>query len=170
MIDALRLAAAWILVWLFGIAIVVAITRAADGRNASAPHPGWTLGCGLLVGAFGVTVWMRLLSYAALRFSIGTIAIPLAIATIAVGWWCRRRLADLLKFRPSLLATTSSGAMRYLFFALLAWLAVRFALLLLDVVWTPLYPWDAWIQWATKARVWYALGQIVPFGRSDAWF
>ena len=37
-------------------------------------------------------------------------------------------------------------------------------------IWTPLYPWDAWIQWATKARVWYSLGHIVPFGRTDAWF
>ena len=170
MIDALRLAAAWILVWLFGIATLAVIARAANGRNAPAPHPGWTLGCGLLVGAFGVTVWMRLLSYAGLRFSIGAIAVPLAIATIAIGWWNRRRLAELVKFRPSLLAPASSGPMRYLFFAILLWLALRFALLLLDIVWTPLYPWDAWIQWATKARVWYALGQIVPFGRSDAWF
>ncbi|MEO8537381.1 MAG: hypothetical protein ABI533_07625, partial [Betaproteobacteria bacterium] len=54
--------------------------------------------------------------------------------------------------------------------ALVAWLALRFGTLLLDVVWTPLFPWDAWIQWATKARVWYSLSQIVPFGRTDAWF
>jgi hypothetical protein len=51
-----------------------------------------------------------------------------------------------------------------------AWLIVRFTTLLLDVIWTPLYPWDAWIQWATKARVWYSLGHIVGFARTDAWF
>jgi hypothetical protein len=55
-------------------------------------------------------------------------------------------------------------------YLLVAWLVLRFATLLLDVVWTPLYPWDAWIQWATKARVWYSLGHMVPFGRTDAWF
>ena len=102
--------------------------------------------------------------------SVAAIAVPLALATVAIGGWQRRRIADLLAFRPSVLAGTSTDPMRYLFIAILMWLALRFALLLLDVVWTPLYPWDAWIQWATKARVWYALGQIVPFGRSEAWF
>ena len=39
---------------------------------------------------------------------------------------------------------------------LLAWLAVRFAMLLAPrSLRQPLYPWDAWTQWATKARVWY---------------
>ena len=33
----------------------------------------------------------------------------------------------------------------------------------------PLYPWDAWTQWATKARVWYELGGIAPFARVAAW-
>ena len=45
----------------------------------------------------------------------------------------------------------------------------RLVLLGLEVAWQPLYPWDAWIQWATKARVWYELGQIVPFARVEAW-
>jgi hypothetical protein len=61
-------------------------------------------------------------------------------------------------------------AERVLWTALAAWLALRFVLLLLEVIWTPLYPWDAWIQWATKARVWYALGHLAPFARSEAWF
>jgi hypothetical protein len=46
---------------------------------------------------------------------------------------------------------------------------LRFALLGLEVAWRPLYPWDAWIQWATKARVWYELGRIVPFATAGAW-
>ena len=169
MIDALRLAGGWMLVWLFGIALLATITRAADARGAATPSIGWTLGCGFLVGAFGVTVWMRVLSYVGLRFSVAAVALPLAAATIAMAAWHRRRLAALLHLRPRF-SRDGSRAMRYLFVAITAWLALRFALLLLDVVWTPLYPWDAWIQWATKARVWYALGQIVPFGRSDAWF
>jgi hypothetical protein len=53
---------------------------------------------------------------------------------------------------------------------LLAWIALRFLLLGMDVSWQPLYPWDAWTQWATKARVWFELGRIVPFAGSEAWF
>ena len=38
-----------------------------------------------------------------------------------------------------------------------------------EIMWRPLYPWDAWGQWATKARVWFELGRIVPFVRADVW-
>ena len=52
----------------------------------------------------------------------------------------------------------------------IAWISVRFALLALEVASRPLYPWDAWIQWATKSRVWYELGRIAPFARAEQWF
>jgi hypothetical protein len=115
---------------------------------------------------------MRALSLAGIHFSIASIGLPLAIATAALAALSWRR--DAIETSPSAsqsggLRTLSRGK-RALFYALVAWLALRFVTLLLDVAWTPLYPWDAWIQWATKARVWYSLGQIVPFGRSDAWF
>ena len=42
---------------------------------------------------------------------------------------------------------------------------MRFALLGIEVASRPLYPWDAWTQWATKARVWYELGYLAPFAR-----
>ena len=64
----------------------------------------------------------------------------------------------------------SQATLHIVVILVLAWIALRFVVLLLDVIWTPLYPWDAWIQWATKARVWYGLGHLVPFGRSGAWF
>ena len=49
-------------------------------------------------------------------------------------------------------------------------MVLRFALLLLEVLWIPLYPWDSWVQWATKARVWYGMGRMVPFVQSEQWF
>ena len=169
MIDAIRLVLGWALVWLFGIASLASIVRALNARDAAPANIGWMLGCGFLVGAFGVTVWMRVLSHVGLRFSVASIALPLAIATIAMALWHRRQLAARVRMWPPLVHVDARAA-RYLFIAILLWLVLRFVLLLLDVVWTPLYPWDAWIQWATKARVWYSLGHIVPFGRSDAWF
>ena len=63
------------------------------------------------------------------------------------------------------LAPTARWAWRLL----LAWLAVRFILLGIEVVSRPLYPWDAWTQWATKARVWYELGYLAPFARVSGW-
>ena len=58
---------------------------------------------------------------------------------------------------------------RVLWIALIGWLLVHFALMGAEVSWRPLYPWDAWVQWATKARVWYELGHLAPFVRTDEW-
>jgi len=169
MIDALRLTAGWALVWLFGIGVTAALACALRGRPSTPAHVAWTIGAGFFAGAFGITVWMRVLSYIGLRFSVADIAAPLAVATIAMIAWVWRRGALRLP-AVSFVRAPMARIERLLAIGLSLWLAVRFVLLLLDVVWTPLYPWDAWIQWATKARVWYALGQIVPFGRSEAWF
>jgi hypothetical protein len=171
MTDALRLADGWVLVWVFGILVVAAIQRRST-RQRSGESWAWTIGCGFFAGAFMVTVWMRALSLAGIPFSFARIALPMVIASIALAVLVRRRApADDAARTPAApdFATLSRGG-RALLYVLVAWLALRFVTLLLDVVWTPLYPWDAWIQWATKARVWYSLGQIVPFGRTDAWF
>lgn len=163
MIDALRLASGWALVWLFGVAVVVALTSRGAYREPG--ERAWTAGCGFFAGAFLLTVWMRALSLAGIGFSAASVGLPIAGATLALGWFAWPRLRS---------ATTTPIAMsrgqRWLLYALAAWLGLRFVVLLLEVVWKPLYPWDAWIQWATKARVWYALGHIVPFGRTEAWF
>ncbi len=79
-------------------------------------------------------------------------------------FWCRvyRRAPA-----PGML---SPRALRFLWLGIAGWMTLRFISLLLEVLWIPLYPWDAWAQWATKARVWYGLGRLVPFVHSDAWF
>jgi hypothetical protein len=172
MIDALRLAAAWALVALVGVAIVLLLEgpRRPASTSERHVHPAWTLGAGTLAGMFVLTVWMRVLSFAGLRFGVAAIALPLALAAVGVALW----LVSSRRAAPWRIPSTDAGAMprviRAFWWALLAWLVARFALLLLDVVWTPLYPWDAWIQWATKARVWYGLGHMVPFAGTEAWF
>jgi hypothetical protein len=39
----------------------------------------------------------------------------------------------------------------------------------LELAWRPLLPWDAWAQWATKARVWYEYGKIAAFVDPATW-
>lgn len=172
MTDALRLLVGWALPWLFGAALVAAVApRLAgprDGRLA------WIAGAGGLVGLFLLTAWMRALSLAGVAFSIVAVGAPIVVATAALAFvaWKRMRGAAIAPIEAA--ATEAPAApsplARVGVAALGAWLVARFVVLFVEVVWKPLYPWDAWIQWATKARVWYELGRIVPFARSDVWF
>ncbi|HEX8739088.1 MAG TPA: hypothetical protein VF925_03010 [Casimicrobiaceae bacterium] len=173
--DGLRLAAGWGLAWLLGIAIVGALAA----RRVRAVDYAWIAGGGFFAGAFAITVWMRVLSAAHVRFSIVSIGVPLTVATLALaGVVIIRRRAHRLATPPE--ETTSvaaanvdiplSNPQRAIWWALAAWLAARFGMLLMEVVRIPLYPWDAWEQWATKARVWYEFGRLVPFVDAGTWF
>lgn len=181
MIDALRLGAGWALAWLLGVAIVAALAphRLETGVSLSARSVDsdasvragelmWLAGSGFLAGAFALTVWMRVLSAARVRFSIVSIAAPLAIATLALLTFAYVRRKHRTTARE--LGAPLSNPLRAIWWALAAWVAARFAMLLLEVVRIPLYPWDAWEQWATKARVWYEFGRLVPFVDAGSWF
>ena len=130
-------------------------------------------GYGYIVGALLLTFWMRALSLLDLRFSWMSISLPLLALTAAlIAWAARRGRVSLPAIRSALTALVSPsliGWQRVLWIALIAWLAVHFALMAAEIAWRPLYPWDAWVQWATKARVWYELGHIAPFVRGDVW-
>lgn len=170
--DALMLAFAAAVAWLPGVAALLALRRAsplAPGEGA------WIAGAGYLVGAFLLTLWMRVLSRFGVPFGLAVIALPLlAAGAIAIAYAWRRDRFDARAWPARLahaaLARDLAGWWRILWLALLAWLAIRFALLALEVASRPLYPWDAWTQWATKARVWYELRQIVPFARVAEWY
>jgi len=184
--DILGLLLGLVLIWAFGIACLLALPR----RAAPADEPGgiaWLIGAGGLAGLFLATLWLRALSFAGIQFGLMAIGLPLLVFTLALGSWAFRRgrhtthdlwdasSGNLLrnsfsKMSAGLSGRSQNGAARTLWRLLLAWLALRAALLFTEVVSHPLYPWDSWTQWATKARVWYELGRIVPFERTDVWF
>jgi hypothetical protein len=184
--DVIRLLLGLVLVWAFGVACLAAMPR----RSTQADEPGgiaWLLGAGGLAGLFLATLWLRALSLAGIQFSVVAIALPLVVATLAFGGWAvrreRRTMREVLRgslghslrnmvsgMLAELSGRSQNGAARTLWRLLLAWLALRAAMLFTEVATHPLYPWDSWTQWATKARVWYELGRIVPFERADAWF
>ncbi|MEO8739941.1 MAG: hypothetical protein ABI537_09590 [Casimicrobiaceae bacterium] len=169
--DVLTLTFSLALPWLLGIAALLAV----DWPRGEAPGVALALrvGFGYCIGALLLTLWMRAASVAGLAFGWMSIALPLTVVTALLFGYSARK-------RPALWSDTRRGAIaafrvelprwqRVVWFVLLGWLAIRFALLATEVALRPLYPWDAWVQWATKARVWYELGHIVPFVREDAW-
>ncbi len=169
--DAAMLVVGLLLPWLLGIGAVLLLrgpSLAPDAEGEAA----WIAGAGFLTGAFLATVWMRLLSAAGVRFGLVPVALPLAIATavlLALAW--RRHGQALAAAARHAFATPDglAGIARVGWWAGVAWLALRFALLGAEIASRPLYPWDAWTQWATKARVWYELGYLAPFARVNEW-
>src|SRR6266496_809585 len=174
--DSIALIAGLSLPWLVGIAMLLALR---DSRRllTTPGEVAWIAGAGYLAGVILLTLWMRLLSKVGVRFGVLPIAVPLGLLTLALGYLAVRRHggAAIIDAAGTALRALISpaglqGAIRIAWQVMLAWIALRYVLLGLLVELQPLYPWDAWIQWATKARVWYEQGQIVPFVRSEAWY
>jgi hypothetical protein len=167
--DVLMLLIGFALVWGLGVALVAAIAA----RDANEPATGdlaWMVGCGWFVGAFLLTLWMRVLAQIHVPFGIASIGLPLAAATGLLAW----RARTLSNFRwngafAALAGQNLAGWQRAIWLIILGWLAVRFALLLTEIVWRPLYAWDSWTQWGTKARVWFELRTIAPFVTASEW-
>ncbi len=162
-----------LVIWAIGMAFVVALPRRTP-LLSTAGGLAWTAGSGAFAGAFLATIWMRALSLAGVSFGIASIFVPLLLLGAALaGPGFRREFPELrgaLRDAADIVRGRQlQGTARVLWLALLAWLALRFALLFAEVAWQPLYPWDSWTQWGTKARVWYELGRLVPFEAAAFW-
>ena len=171
--NVLALVSGWLLPCVMGSLIVAALR----GWDNTRPMPGaiaWTVGTGTFAGALVLTLLMRAASLAGLPFGIALLALPMLALSVVLGWRVWRRNRDtmrggLARVTRDFFGTGLTGAWRVAWLVLLAWLTVRFALLLTEVIVRPLYPWDAWTQWATKAKVWYELRTMAPFVRFDQW-
>jgi len=167
--DAARLILAWAVVWIAGVALVRRVYSA--GAADRVPHPAWMAGAGFLAGAFVLTLVMRGVAVAGGPLALRTVGVVMVVLTLAL--W----LPELRRVRAWRMAFFDAAgwrsapwpAARILWYALLAWLAVRYALLLGEVLRQPLFPWDAWTQWGTKARVWFELHHMVPFVSAITW-
>ena len=168
------LACGVLLPWLLGLSLLLALDwpRAkSEGDRAGAAT--LRLAYGYFLGVMLLSLWMRALS--ALGIAFGWIAIggPMAVVTaLSLGLAARRGRLAVAPAREALLVLVRPGPVRvyaWAWWLLLAWLALRFVLLGAEIAWLPLYPWDAWVEWATKTRVWYELGRIVPFVDASVW-
>jgi hypothetical protein len=160
--------------WLLGIVVLLA-WRSAQRPLAAPGEIAWIAGAGFFTGAFLLTLWMRVLSLVGIKFSLLAVGGPLLVVAVGLAVLVARRgtgtMARDLRaaLRSAFAMPDLAPVLRLVWWLLLAWLGVRLALLAVEVFTRPLYPWDAWMQWATKARVWYELGTIVPFARINEW-
>ena len=157
-----------LLPWLVGCAWIVLLWRKpVPGRVAL------VLGYGYACGSLALTLWMRGLSAVGIAFGWVSIAAPILAATLIAAWlfWPKAVNAP---SPPSgeIDAVVGPGRLsseKWLWWLFLTLIAVHLVLAGLEILWRPLFPWDAWTQWATKARVWYEFLRIVPFTEFPAW-
>lgn len=188
MMSLASLAAGLFLPWAAGSLWIAAIWRALDRHacarvgNASGlvDVPGRlavTVGYGHVLGLMLLSAIMRIASAAEWRFSWLSVGVPLLVAVLLA-----LSMLALLASRRATGATATSlpaptipgrhasrSFERALVCVLLILLVHRFAAMAVEVWLRPIYPWDAFIQWSTKARVWFERGQLAPFVTTENW-
>lgn len=171
--DAAGLLFALLLTYAIGEGLLAACVP--DGRAWREPgQVPWIAGASWIVGSFVLVLVMRAVAMAGLPFGVATIGVP-GLAIVAAGAYVAwRRNGDgwrdaLAAAREGLVARELGRAARSGWFALLAWITLRACMLLVEVASRPIYPWDAWSAWATKAKVYFAERAIVPFGDAAHW-
>ncbi|MGH8713339.1 MAG: hypothetical protein ACREYB_04950 [Casimicrobiaceae bacterium] len=159
--DLIDVAASVALPWLAGTCCAFTLQRGPGRRDLVL-----AAGYGYLLGALATTLAMRALDAVAVRWTVPLIAVQLVVlAAAACGLSGLRSASSLLErwrqCRGRFVALPVPQ--RVLFWACLALVVVRLCSIALELAWRPLLPWDAWAQWATKARVWYAYRSIAAF-------
>ena len=127
-------------------------------------------GNGLLAGLLVIPMLMRLLDALRVPLSFGSIASAagglILLAALAHLYWQRKSAGRVLQ-KSEWRNLPQSHKILIAFIGTL--LAVRLTTLGLELLWRPLFPWDATMHWATKARVWFDAGRIVPFVENKEW-
>lgn len=158
--EILGLMVALLLPWLLGV--IWLRIRWLKAGNIIWPT---LLGYGYLVGALATTLVMRMLDLLGLHLGFTNIALALVLL-IALGIRAGRGTSW---SRMGVDWHGLAGWHKAAFAGLLGLVVIRLCGLGLEVIWQPLFPWDAWTAWATKARVWYELGHLVPFVPANIW-
>lgn len=165
--DLIALAVSVALPWVAGTCCALALQRGPGRRDFTL-----AAGYGYLLGALATTLAMRALDAISVRWTVPLIALQLvALAALAGGIGRLRPALSLsARWRESVHGITGlPPPQRALFWICLALIVVRLGGLGLELGWRPLLPWDAWAQWATKARVWYEYRALAAFVDPSQW-
>jgi hypothetical protein len=161
----LQLTTALLLPWLLGIAWL----RVGWHHPTAGAGP-QLLGYGYFLGMLATTLIIRLWDALGLTLAFWPLTGLLLITTLG-GFWLSRDIPYGRGWSTAANSTFNAqkGRQTLLFGLLLTVIVLRWAGLGLEILWRPLYPWDAWTTWAPRAHVWFALQSLVPFTDSATW-
>ncbi len=155
------LIAALLLPWFMGVVFVRMLLRKSGRYN-------WfiVIGQGYFTGIFATTVLMRLSDWvgAGLHFR-GLAAVLALLGIIGVIIQLPQRTPGNLPVASVALPHWQKAVVTVLL-ALLAW---RYLTIFQELLLRPLYAWDAWMNWAPKAIVWFHLEHLIEFVNPEQW-
>ena len=127
-------------------------------------------GYGMLLGLLATPLVMRTLDVLGVPITFYPVALSLAalILVTAIPHKLRRQAVTEVRIcSPDYYSLPIAEKALFVFF--LSLIVLRFATFGLELVWRPLFPWDATMHWATKARVWFDSQSLVTFVENRQW-
>jgi hypothetical protein len=152
------------------LALPVALGAFGAGLALKPGTPGRVLavtGNGILLGLMAATFALRLLDDLGFppTFAAATPLLLVVLTVFAVIY--RRWYAAAVV--PALQLPGMAAGDKALLVVFVLLIGLRIVTLGLELIWRPLFPWDATMHWATKAKVWLDAGALVPFVDNQTW-
>lgn len=148
--------------WTVGIALTrMLLKKSVPGR------PYLLAGYGYFLGSFLATLVLRL--FDALGFSLNFVSLAVALALLGVALLVIGRLRGFRLQSAHAIAETVPWSAKAVAGVLLALLAWRYLTMLGIIIEKPLFGWDAMMNWAPKAIVWFNNGELTDFVSPPVW-
>lgn len=124
-------------------------------------------GYGYLLGIFFITIILRVWDAFGLKLDFPLIStLVVGLSLVVFGLKGRLVPASTIKIPYS---SFDASWQKIVSLLLISILLVRYGGILLEIIWRPLYPWDAWMNWAPKAKTWFELKELAPFVNKFDW-
>ena len=124
------------------------------------------LGYAYFLGIIMVDILLQLWDALGLKFYFPAMGAILALLTLLALLIARHLDRGKRQITQHQALSYWQRAVWWLFFILII---IRYEGVLTEVILRPLYPWDAWMNWAPKARTWFELKELVPFVMPWEW-
>lgn len=162
----LKLGLALLLPWLAGWACLAALQQRLCRERCN-----WSLpaGYGFFLGYAGLYVCVVALSAFAPGLSAWPVIALFGVLALA-GLGLQIRRAD-ERFSLTTAAIPADTPLRFrpLLYLLSAWLVMHLCLAMVEILYKPVFPWDAWTTWIYRSKAWFLSGEMSSLVHYREW-
>lgn len=166
--DYLQLLLGLLLPWIGGFSWLRVIESRAN--PAGAPNSFRQIGYGFFLGYAGL--YALVVASAALSHEVQfwpVAGVASCITVIGAFLAYQQRASGAPHGRAGHDCSRLAPLQRAVLVLLLAWIIVHLSLVALEILYRPVYPWDAWLNWMYRAKAWYTQGAIFALSSPTEW-